>query len=158
MRDVTALLDQPQRAEVVETVLRNNPGMDEATAGRIVDEAVKFVAAAAGASSPLAPSRVVDEGWHALILHTRTYRQLCERVGTFVHHVPQAPDPERRNPEALTRTQQRIVQAGFPVDDALWLAPTDSSIPVAASCQHGPGGPEGSCTGDPDGDGPSGPN
>ncbi|MFD7499480.1 glycine-rich domain-containing protein [Streptomyces sp. NPDC059850] len=158
MRDVTALLDPPQRAEAIRTVLRNNPGMDEDTAGRIVDEAVKFVAAAAGASSPLTPSRVVDEGWHALILHTRTYRQLCERVGTFVHHVPQAPDPERLNPEALTRTQQRIVQAGFPVDDALWLAPTDTSIPVAASCQHGPGGPEGSCTGDPDGDGPSGPN
>lgn len=158
MRDVTVLLDRPQRAEVVETVLRNNPGMDEDTAGRIVDEAVKFVAAAAGASQPLAPSRVVDEGWHALILHTRTYRQLCERLGAFVHHVPQAPDPERRNPEALTRTQQSIVKAGFTVDDALWLAPTDTSIPVAASCQHGPGGPEGSCTGDPDGDGPSGPN
>jgi len=22
------------------------------------------------------------------------------------------------------------------VDDALWLAPTDQSLPVAASCQH----------------------
>ena len=61
---------------------------------------------------------------------------LCERVGTFVHHVPEAPDPERRDAEALTRTQQRIVEAGFPVDDALWLAPTDQSIPVAAGCQH----------------------
>ncbi|WP_039939136.1 hypothetical protein [Streptomyces himastatinicus] len=136
MRDVTALLERPQRAEVIGTVLRNNPGMDEATAGRIVDEAVKFVAAVAGASRPLAQSRVVDEGRHALILHTRTCRQLCERLGAFVHHVPETPDPQRRDPEALTRTRQRIAEAGFPVDDALWLVPTDQSIPVAASCQH----------------------
>ncbi|MFI0780686.1 glycine-rich domain-containing protein [Streptomyces sp. NPDC021212] len=142
MRDVTALLDPPQRAEVIGTVLRNNPGMDQGMAGRIVDEAVKFVAAVAGVPHPLAPSRVVDEGWHALILHTRTYRQLCERVGAFVHHVPEAPAPERRDPEALNWTQRRIVQAGFPVDDALWLAPTDQSIQVAARCQHSDdGGP-----------------
>ncbi|QKV94203.1 hypothetical protein HUT19_22575 [Streptomyces sp. NA02950] len=136
MRDVTALLDRPQRAEVIGTVLRSNPGMDEDMAGRIVDEAVKFVAAAAGTAQPLAPSRVVDEGWHALILHTHTYRQLCEGLGAFVHHVPEAPDPQWRDPEALTRTRQRMAEAGFPVDDALWLAPTDQSIPVAASCQH----------------------
>ncbi|MFF7649389.1 glycine-rich domain-containing protein [Streptomyces sp. NPDC007983] len=142
MRDITALLDRLQRAEVIGTVLRNNPGMDDGLAARIVDEAVKFVAAAAGAHQHLAPSRVVDEGWHALILHTRTYRQLCERVGTFVHHIPEAPDPEQRDPDALTRTQQRIAEAGFPVDDALWLAPTEQSIPVAARCQHSDdGGP-----------------
>ena len=136
MRDITALLDRPQRAEVVGTVLRDNPELTEDMAGRIVDEAVKFVAAAASASEPLAPSRVVDEGWHALILHTLTYRQLCERLGAFVHHVPEAPDSERWDAEALTRTQQRIVEAGFPVDDALWLAPNDQSITVAAGCQH----------------------
>ncbi|WP_435242919.1 glycine-rich domain-containing protein [Streptomyces cucumeris] len=142
MRDVTALLDRLARTAVVDTVLRDNPELTEDLAGRIVDEAVKFVAAAAGSPEPLAPSRVVDEGWHALILHTRTYRQLCDKVGTFVHHVPQAPDPERRDPEALTRTQERIVKAGFTVDDALWLAPYDQSIPVAASCQHSDdGGP-----------------
>ena len=63
-------------------------------------------------------------------------RQLCERVGSFVHHVPEPPDPDRRDPEALTRTRQRMTEAGFPVDDALWPAPADQSIPVAARCQH----------------------
>ncbi|MEU8824327.1 hypothetical protein [Streptomyces sp. NPDC048636] len=95
-----------------------------------MDEAVKFAAAAAESSQPLAPSRVVDEGWHVLILHTRLYRELCKRVGRFVHHVPQAPDSERRDPEALTRAQERVVAAGFAVDDDLWMAPTDTSIPV----------------------------
>ncbi|MBL1099478.1 glycine-rich domain-containing protein [Streptomyces coffeae] len=142
MRDVTALLDPPARDAVVGTVLRDNPELDEAMALRIVSEAVKFVAAEAVSDRPLTPSRVVDEGWHALILHTQLYRELCRRLGRFVHHVPEAPDPERREPEALTRTQERIVEAGFTVDDALWLAPTDTSIPVAATCQHSDdGGP-----------------
>lgn len=31
----------------------------------------------------------VDEVWHALILFTREYADLCERAfGTFIHHVP----------------------------------------------------------------------
>ncbi|MFD8384005.1 hypothetical protein ACFV2X_36755 [Streptomyces sp. NPDC059679] len=73
-------------------------------------------------------------------------------------HVPEPPDPSRHNPGELTRTQELIREMGFTVDDALWLAPTDESIPVAADCEHSPPGPYGSCTGDGGGDGPSGPN
>jgi hypothetical protein len=69
----------------------------------------------------------------------RPCRGLCRLLhcasGAFVHHVPAAPDPEWRDAEALTRTQRRIVEVGFPVDDALWLAPADLGIPVAAGCQ-----------------------
>jgi len=46
-------------------------------AERIVAEGIKFVVA--GGSNPshaMAPSRVVDEGWHALILHTQLYADL----------------------------------------------------------------------------------
>ncbi|MEU5269038.1 hypothetical protein AB0G77_10895 [Streptomyces hygroscopicus] len=158
MSNGTALLSDADRAAVVDTVMSNNPDMSPMLAGRIVDEAAKFVAAVASATEPLAPSRVVDEGWHAMILNTRIYQRLCNKVGRFVHHVPERPDPENRDPEALTKTQRQISSAGFTVDAALWLAPGDSSLPVAASCQHRPADPEGTCTGDPDGDGPSGPN
>ncbi|GAA1708874.1 glycine-rich domain-containing protein [Streptomyces yatensis] len=158
MNHGTALLPDEDRAAVVDTVMVNNPDMAPQLAGRIVDEAVKYLAAVATAPEPLTPSRLVDEEWHALILHTRVYKRLCDKIGTFVHHVPERPAPGSRGPQVLTKTQARIVAAGHTVDDALWLAPTDASIPVAAGCQHSPGGPEGSCTGDPDGDGPSGPN
>ncbi|GAA0641716.1 hypothetical protein GCM10009548_02490 [Streptomyces malaysiensis subsp. malaysiensis] len=158
MRNGTALLSDEDRAAVIDTVMVNNPDMAPMLAGRIVDEAVKYIAAVATAPEPLTPSRVVDEGWHALILHTRIYHRLCSKIGRFIHHVPQRPDPENRDSEALTKTQAQIVAAGYTVDDALWLAPGDTSIPVAAHCQHSPGGPEGSCTGSGEGDGPSGPN
>ncbi len=54
----------------------------------------------------LRPSRVVDEGWHALILHTRVYSELCEGVGRFVHHMPEPSDGSRHNPAELIRRRR----------------------------------------------------
>lgn len=138
MLDASELLSRGQRAGVVKTVMDSNPGMAEAMAGRIVDEALKFVVA--GARFPkvaLAPSRVVDEGWHALIVHTRVYAELCEQHGGFVHHSP-GYDPTFYDPEILDRTRAMIEEAGFPVDAELWHGPSDERVPVAASCQHAP--------------------
>ncbi|AEW97415.1 MULTISPECIES: glycine-rich domain-containing protein [Streptomycetaceae] len=118
------------------TALGNNPGMTEDMAGRIVTEGIKFVVAAANFPGvPLAPSRVVDEGWHALILHTRLYAALCDRFGPFVHHSP-GYDPTFYDPDILSRTQARIRSVGFDIDTDLWRSPADGTIPVAANCQH----------------------
>ncbi|MBL1112191.1 hypothetical protein JK364_07180 [Streptomyces sp. 110] len=156
MTDVTALLDRPQRLGVARTVLNNNPRLSEGMAERIVDEAVKFTATCARfPEARLRPSRIVDEGWHALILHTRLYHSLCDGLGRFVHHAPELPDPSRHNAGELTRTQEMITKAGLSVDDALWLAPTDESIPVAASCEHSEPGGEGTCSGDCSNTGPN---
>lgn len=156
-RDARTLLSADQFAGVAATVVRNNAGMELALAGRIVEEAIKFVSAAAYTPGRgLRPSRIVDEGWHALILHTHVYATLCVRVGGFVHHVPEPPMAQAAfDPESLVRTQAAITEAGFEPDPMLWLAPWDSTIPVAAGCQHAPGGPEGSCT---ESCAPSGPN
>lgn len=131
------LLTQEEFAGVAATVLDHNAGMEQDVAERIVEEALKFVAtAAAYPSEVLVPSRIVDEGWHALVEDTRLYGRLCGILGYFVHHRPERPDPTRFNQQALDRTQARIVDAGYEVDRTLWLHPTDPSIPVAASCQH----------------------
>ena len=144
---------------VAQTVQQANSGMSANIAVAIVDEALKFVAACASSPTvPLRPSRVVDEGWHALILHTQIYTGLSRRLRTVVHHVPEAPDPARHDPDALARTQRAIRDAGYYPNAELWRAPTDSTIPVAADCEHSEPGPEGSCTGSGNGDGPSGPN
>ncbi|WP_234314670.1 hypothetical protein [Streptomyces sp. NRRL F-5135] len=73
-RDARNLLTAKEFVAVAGTVQRANPDLDETNAGRVVTESLKFVAtAAARPGFQLAPSRVVDEGWHALILHTRVY-------------------------------------------------------------------------------------
>jgi hypothetical protein len=88
-RDPRDLLTADTFAGVAKTVLDNNPGMTAGLAERITAEAIKFVVAGAiHPGVPLAPSRVVDEGWHALILHTRPYARLCTDHGPFVHHSP----------------------------------------------------------------------
>jgi hypothetical protein len=137
-QDPRTLLTDAQFTGVVNTVLDNNPGMTQGLAERITAEAVKFVVAGATHPGiPLAPSRVVDEGWHALILHTRPYAQLCAEHGPFVHHSP-GYDPTFYDPDILTRTTDAIRRAGFTVDEALWAGPTDGNISVAAQCQHSP--------------------
>jgi hypothetical protein len=144
-RDARSLLTEAEFDAVTRTVLLANPGMETTLARRIVLEALKFVATAAtrdSAGPGLAPSRVADEGWHALILHTQTYARLCDRLGgRFVHHVPQAPDPSRA-PGIIDRTTAAIAAAGFTVDAELWKGAEDRTIAVAADCQHS----EQSCT------------
>ncbi|WP_251021382.1 hypothetical protein [Streptomyces sp. ISL-98] len=155
-RNVFDLIHPEDLVAVTATVQRNNPGMAIDVAELITLEALKFEAAcAAHPRACLKPSRVVDEGWHALILHTRVKQSLADRLGLFVHHVPEAPDTSRHDPDALTRAQEAITAAGYTPEPAMWVGPSDNSIPVAASCSHSPGGPEGSCTGDCGNTGPN---
>ncbi|BAJ28231.1 MULTISPECIES: hypothetical protein [Kitasatospora] len=124
---------------VVGTVLDSNPGMDVETARRITGEGIKFtVTAAMNPGLPMAPSRTVDEGWHALILHTAPYAALCAQFGEFVHHYP-GYDPDNHDPDVMNRTVRAIGAAGFEVDTGLWRAPTDAGlVSVAANCAHSP--------------------
>ncbi|MFC7817537.1 glycine-rich domain-containing protein [Streptomyces sp. NPDC057367] len=136
------LITDEEFASVRGTVMDANTDMSEEMAGRIVDEGLKFVAACA--THPdlgLAPSRIVDEGWHALILHTAMYADLCERLGgkgTFVHHYP-GYDPTNYDPPILDRTRETIAALGWGADPELWGPPSDETlVSVAAKCQHAP--------------------
>ncbi|MEU3712900.1 hypothetical protein [Streptomyces catenulae] len=149
MSSARALLTAEEFAAVAGTVQRNNPGMAFDVAEAITEEALKFEAACAHRpQARLKPSRVVDEGWHALILHTKVKARLAERLGVFVHHVPEPPYTSRHDADALLRTQNAIKQAGFPVDPLMWTGPSDNTIPVAADCEHSPPGPFGSGNGE----------
>ena len=105
-------------------------------AERVMDQALAFLTVAADhEGEPLAPTPVVDIGWHTFILYTREYAEFCDRVaGRFLHHVPNdAPNslPSRATPaEARARTVKTIQQAGYLVDGELWTE-------VAASCSPG---------------------
>ncbi|MFJ6938923.1 glycine-rich domain-containing protein [Streptomyces sp. NPDC101132] len=138
-KEARALLSDAQFTDVLRTVLDNNPGMDITMASRIVVEALKFVAAAATFPDvPIAPTREVDEGWHALILHTHLYHDLCRRLGRHVHHYPERPDSGRFDASILTRTVALIEQTGYTPDRDLWVAPEQAIVTVVASCSHTP--------------------
>ncbi|MBT2489109.1 hypothetical protein J7E96_11360 [Streptomyces sp. ISL-96] len=136
-RDARDLINPEDLAAVAASIQWSNPGMAPDVAEAITLEALKFEAAcAAHPTAGLAPSRVVDEGWHALILNTRVKASLAARLGYFVHHVPEAPDLDNRSTDSLIRTQEAIRSAGYTPRPEMWTDPTDGSIPVRASCQH----------------------
>jgi hypothetical protein len=124
---------------VTATVMDNNPEMSQGDAERIVTDALAFVAtAAANPQAAIAPSRIVDEGWHALVLHTALYAGLCRRLGHFVHHYPERPDPTRQEAGVLERTVALMRKHGYSPDMELWTTPLAGSVKVAASCGHAP--------------------
>ncbi|MET9012350.1 hypothetical protein ABZX74_15730 [Streptomyces olivaceoviridis] len=137
------LITDEQFTSCRRTVMDANPGVSEELAGRIVEEALKFVAAcSANPGAGLVPSRIVDEGWHALIVHTQMYADLCERLGgpggpaPFVHHAP-GYGPDNWHSSVLDRTREAIGRLGWATDLELWVAPDDESlVSVAAKCQH----------------------
>jgi len=143
-RDPRDLLTGEQFTGVVNTVLGNNPGMAPGLAQRITAEALGFLAACAhDRQAPIAPSLVVDEGWHALILHTDLYARLCERLGGFIHHYPQLPDDTEHDPDTIARTVRLIELAGCTPDPELWAGPGEQPFAVAAKTWHTPTGPGG---------------
>ena len=59
---------------------------------RLWSELTTVLRACATSRRPLRPpSRRVDDLWHEFILFTRDYHAFCERIGGYVHHVPEVP-------------------------------------------------------------------
>lgn len=140
-RDPRQLLTEAQFAAVAATVRSNNPGMTSTLAERITAEALRFLAACAhDRTARIAPSPVVDEGWHALILHTELYAQLGHRLGGFVHHYPELPEDGAYDPAVITLTLDTIAAAGYTPDVDLWAGPEQQIAPVAALTWHTPPG------------------
>jgi hypothetical protein len=114
--------------------------LDRELAERIVDQSLAFLSACAvNTGAPLAPSELVDIGWHTFLLHTRDYATFCDRIaGRFLHHVPTDPnDPNARGEaarDALTRTVASIDAAGFTVDAGLWPR---SAVGSCTGCHNG---------------------
>lgn len=118
------LVDAPQFARLAARLVAEHPEV-AVLAERIVDQALAFVAASAAAPNRrLVPSPLVDAAWHLIILDTKRYADLCAKLGTFVHHVPDepadAPDDGTGPSGAVARTLEAIEHAGYVVDHELW--------------------------------------
>ncbi|MFE5719131.1 glycine-rich domain-containing protein [Streptomyces erythrochromogenes] len=133
------LLGADEFLAVAMTVVRDNENIGWSLAERITVEALAFVATCAeNEGVGLAPSPVVDEGWHALILHTELYADLQERLGSLVHHYPQAPEDGGYEEDVIATTLAAMRQAGFEPDKELWRRPMDNLITVKAETWHSP--------------------
>jgi hypothetical protein len=118
------------------TRVERDAKVDRERAERIMRQALAFLLACArNPETPLAPSREVDHGWHAFILHTREYADFCDRVaGRFIHHAPEEPGADRAPAAARTEmTAEVIRRTGLPVDEELWPA---GGAACSANCER----------------------
>ncbi|WP_262700473.1 MULTISPECIES: glycine-rich domain-containing protein [Streptomyces] len=110
-------------------------------AERIAAQTAAFLATCANnTDQPLVPSKAIDIGWHAFILHTRDYADFCQRVaGHFIHHVPTDPAEGEHGvaSAARQRTLDAIAAAGYAVDTDLWPEAADCSQ-CHAGCSDSP--------------------
>lgn len=108
---------------LTQRVVRDD-GLDHDTAARVVDQALAFLATLPRHPA-LRPSRLVDLGWHAFLLHTREYAEFCDRIaGRFLHHEP---DDDATSVEhtSLAEIRLAIIDAGYVVDPEMWAHPAN---------------------------------
>ena len=76
---------QPQVVHRLQKQLK----ISEQEASGLFRDTLQFLFLCGTHGGHLAPTRTIDEGWHAFILHTQDYAEFCDRFfGRFLHHVP----------------------------------------------------------------------
>ena len=118
-------------------IVTDHDEIDRATAERIMDQALAFLGTCAVSTAPLSPAELVDIGWHTFILHTKDYREFCDRIaGRFIDHVPTDDNDQDRQMcngcqddngggkahRALSAslTAWAVAEAGYAVDAPMW--------------------------------------
>ncbi|MEU0076166.1 hypothetical protein ABZ027_42590 [Streptomyces sp. NPDC006332] len=139
--DPPTLLTPEVTDRLARRITTDHPDIDSATAHRIIGQTAAFIAASGQQPGQnLAPSKLVDVGWHAFVLHTVDYAEFCQRVvGHFVHHVPTDEDEETPDGPQATRerTLTAITAAGYTVDLELWGTTADCNQ-CHAGCHDSP--------------------
>lgn len=141
------LLTTEEARRVSALVIRDNEGVtDEVLAMDIVDESLKFQIAASKNKTGklLRPSRIVDMGWHATILHTEINLKVALQLGMFIHHRPEGPETLRRVASTLDVTQQAIREAGYLPNAYMWGDKAETEI-KGGDCMHSECHQDGGC-------------
>ncbi|GGX65621.1 glycine-rich domain-containing protein [Streptomyces anandii] len=121
--DARTLISTELRETLVDNMRARFPQLTEEKADRGVGQMLAFLAACDYSERPLSPSPLVDDFWHAFLLHTKGYREFCEeKFGRFLDHQPGYLDPEEHGGgKALrARTVDAITLAGYEIDMEFW--------------------------------------
>ncbi len=86
-------------------------------------EFLKYVSMAALYPGQVTPSDQLDEMWHAALIQTRAYEQLCDRIGKFVHHSTEAEPQSGSYKNAL-----EIYWTNFGELHPIWTSPKTRRI------------------------------
>lgn len=112
-------------------------GQEQCVAERVMDQALAllWVMGTTKSGATMAPSVIVDPGWHTFMLHSQEYANWCEQqFGYFLHH---APNKMVRTRGLMVSVTGKIREHGFAVDEGLWGTTAECNPP--ACCGDGDG-------------------
>ena len=121
--DARTLISTELRETLVDNMRAKFPQLPQEKADRGVGQMLAFLAACDYSEKPLSPSPLVDDFWHAFLLHTKAYREFCEQhFGRFLDHQPGYLDPEEHGGGKTLRalTVDSITLAGYEIDMEFW--------------------------------------
>jgi hypothetical protein len=110
--------------------------MERPIAERIMDQTLGFLKLIAlSPGRTFCPSKMVDIGWHAFLMHTREYFEFCERVnGQYIHHDPTEVLVVVARTGGVTETVRAMKANSITVDEMLWTALGDCDGDGDGSC------------------------
>ncbi|MFD7407776.1 glycine-rich domain-containing protein [Streptomyces sp. NPDC059866] len=121
--DARTLISTELRETLVDNMRAKFPQLTEEKADRGVGQMLAFLAACAHSEKPLSPSPLVDNFWHAFLLHTKAYREFCQQTfGRFLDHQPGYLNPEEHGGGKVlrARTVDAVTLAGYEIDMEFW--------------------------------------
>lgn len=86
--------------------------------GAVRKETLKFLALCATDPEPNAPSKIVDEYWHAMILNTELYDRTSKVLGTKIHHNQHVPKYRK----FFSKTIEKIETVFGEANHKIWKA------------------------------------
>lgn len=136
---VTRVLAYRHPALVARLERKLNLSHEQAKA--LFEDTKRFLALSTLVNVPLAPSPVIDDGWHEFLMYTEDYQRFCrDCVGKFIHHRPTDPsgEPEEELRQIVENTLS-VARATFGALSANWSfrrASADCSPDV--NCESAP--------------------
>lgn len=150
-RAIVTAMAVPREPEILERILAfrspevpmriaQKVGISLEEAERLFNEILKYLYVcrqARKARIPVAPSLVLDDGWHNFVLFTKEYARFCEGyVGEFIHHIPDMGKPD---PKRYAVSRQMAESLLDYLDPTIWpesgMANCCQSIPSCSECQ-----------------------
>ncbi|KUN37654.1 hypothetical protein AQJ30_15310 [Streptomyces longwoodensis] len=137
---VSALVPDEVRDRLAQYIVKEHPEFTVEFAGRLVVESAKFQAASAARPDVrMAPSLLVDIGWHAWLMHTTDRDALMKRIGGVVHHVPELPGDDSGDKKAVRHDTLAVMRdTGNTPDLELWPAASGDCTQCHAGCTDSP--------------------
>lgn len=107
-RDLPTLaqVDAFKVPDLLITRLQKKYGYSEQEAYDIIREAKRMLFLHRVSQEPVVPSLKVDDGWHEMLMFTESYRDFCNLLGAYIHHVP-TPD-EGIKPSVFVKLKRKI--------------------------------------------------